>query len=236
MWRFIAPAFEKEYRVILFDNVGAGDSDGSAYDQKKYSTLNQYADDVLAICRELDLTKPIFVGHSVSATIGILAAIKEPALFDSLVLIGPSPCYFDDGNYHGGFNREALESLLAQADNDYLGWARSLAPAIMGNPDQPELGKDLTNSFCRTNPTIAAHFARVLFLSDHRADLPKVKTPSLILQCAHDIVAPEFVGRYVHKHLPQSEFVVLQAIGHCPHVSAPEETESAIKNYLEKRR
>jgi len=232
MWRFITPAFQDTHRLVLFDHVGAGQSDLSAYNRSKYSTLRGYAEDVLEICRELDLKDAIFVGHSVSSMIGVLAAIAEPSRFQRLVLIGPSPCYINDGDYVGGFNRTDIDGLLESLESNYLGWSSSMAPAIMGNPDRPELGTELTNSFCRTNPEIARHFARVTFLSDNRADLPKVKVRSLILQCSDDLIAPEAVGRYLHQQLAGSELRVLKATGHCPHLSAPEETVEAMRAFL----
>jgi sigma-B regulation protein RsbQ len=232
MWRFITPAFEDDYRVVLFDHVGAGRSDLSAYDRTKYGSLDGYADDVLEICHELHLTGAVFVGHSVSAMIGVLAALKEPDRFTKLVLVGPSPCYIDDGDYVGGFTREDVEGLLDSLDSNYLGWSSAMAPAIMGNADRPELAAELTNSFCRADPEIAKRFARVTFLSDNRADLPRLKTRSLILQCSHDVIAPESVGSYVHRQLPDSELVVMKATGHCPNLSAPEETIAAMKAFL----
>jgi sigma-B regulation protein RsbQ len=232
MWRFVAPAFEDAYKVILFDHVGAGKSDLSAYRRTKYSSLDGYADDVLEICAELDVRDGVFVGHSVSAMIGVLAAIKQPERFRSLVLIGPSPCYINDGDYVGGFGRADIEGLLEYLDSNYLGWSSTMAPAIMGNPDRPELGQELENSFCRTDPEIARHFARVTFLSDNRADLPKLKARALILQCSSDVIAPESVGAYVHEHIEDSQLVLMQATGHCPNLSAPDETIAAMKAFL----
>ena len=232
MWRFIAPAFESRYRIVLFDHVGHGGSDAAAFDPARYGSLQGYADDVLAICRELDLKDVVFVGHSVSAMIGALAAIAEPERFDRLVLIGPSPRYINDGDYVGGFKPEDIEGLLDFLDSNHLGWSSAMAPVIMGNPERPELGEELTNSFCRTSPDIAKHFARVTFLSDNRADLPRVRTKSLILQCSQDAIAPEAVGRYVHRNLPGSQFVQMSATGHCPNLSAPEETIAAMEAFL----
>lgn len=232
MWRFVSPAFEDDYRVVLFDYVGHGGSDVRAYQPAKYATLAGYAEDVLDICRELALRNAVFVGHSVSAMIGILAAIREPGHFARLVLIGPSPCYLDIGEYRGGFSREELESLLAFMDANYLGWSSAMAPKIMGNPERPELGEELGNSFCRTDPAIAKQFARATFLSDNRADLPKVRVPSLVLQCSQDIIAGHQVGEYVHRHLPGSRLVVMRASGHCPNLSAPQETTDAMKAFL----
>jgi sigma-B regulation protein RsbQ len=236
MWRFITPAFKNDYKIVLFDHVGAGNSDYGAYNRTKYNTLQGYANDLLEILEELALEDVLFVGHSVSAMIGVLAAIKAPERFQKLVLIGPSPCYINDGAYVGGFSREDIEGLLDSLDSNYLGWSSAMAPVIMGNPDRPELGEDLTNSFCRTNPEIAKHFAQVTFLSDNRVDLPKLATEALILQCSEDVIAPLEVGQYVHHQVPNSRLVVLRATGHCPHVSEPEETIAAIKSFLTKKR
>ena len=232
MWRFVAPAFEDRYRIVLFDHVGAGRSDLSAWNPGKYSTLNGYASDMLEICSELGLEDAVFVGHSVSAMIGVLAAIREPNRFASLILVGPSPRYIDDAGYAGGFTREDIEGLLESLDSNYLGWSSAMAPVIMGNPDRPELGEELTNSFCRTSPEIAKHFARVTFLSDNRADLPRVTARTLILQCSEDAIAPRAVGEYVHRQIPGSELVLLKATGHCPNLSAPQETIAAIQSFL----
>jgi len=232
MWRLVAPAFEADYRVVLFDHVGSGGSDLSAYNRARYDSLQGYADDVLDICRTLSLQGAIFVGHSVSAMIGVLAAIAEPARFDALVLVGPSPRYIDEPGYVGGFGRADIEGLLESLDSNYLGWSAAMAPVIMGNADRPELGAELTNSFCRTDPEIARHFARVTFLSDNRADLARVATRTLVLQCSDDVIAPRSVGDYVHRQIPGSRLVQLKATGHCPNLSAPEETTAAIKAFL----
>ena len=232
MWRYMAPAFEDSYRVVLFDHVGAGGSDLTAYDRTKYGTLDGYASDVLDICEELGLDDVIFVGHSVSAMIGILAAVRAPARFKALILVGPSPRYIDDDGYVGGFSRQDIEGLLTALDSNYLGWSAAMAPAIMGNADRPELGTELANSFCRTDPEIAGHFARVTFLSDNRDDLATVTVPTLILQCSDDIIAPATVGAFTHSRITTSELVTLKATGHCPNLSAPEETIAAIKAFL----
>jgi sigma-B regulation protein RsbQ len=232
MWRFVWPEFAEHHRIVLFDHVGAGGADASAYDPDRYSSLHAYAEDVLAICAELELQDVIFVGHSVSAMIGVLAAAAEPERFARLVLVGPSPRYIDDEGYRGGFTREDIEGLLDSLDANYLGWSSQMAPVIMGNAERPELGEELENSFCRADPEIAGRFARVTFLSDNRADLERVRTPSLILQCSDDVIAPEAVGEYVREHLAGSELVRLAATGHCPNLSAPEETTAAIRAYL----
>jgi sigma-B regulation protein RsbQ len=232
MWRFVWPRFEADHRVVLFDHVGAGGSDLSAYDPDRYSSLQGYAEDVLEICRELDLQDVVFVGHSVSAMIGALAAAAEPDRFARLVLVGPSPRYIDDDGYVGGFSREDIEGLLESMDSNYLGWSSQMAPVIMGNGDRPELGEELTNSFCRADPEIARSFARVTFMSDNRKDLGRVDVPSLVLQCADDVIAPTEVGRFVDRELPNSRFVMLDAVGHCPNLSAPDQTATAIEEFL----
>jgi sigma-B regulation protein RsbQ len=232
MWRHVWPAFADEYRIVLFDHVGYGGSDAAAFDRRRYSRLEGYAGDVVAICDELDLEDIVFVGHSVSAMVGVLAANARPQRFSRLVLIGPSPRYLDDEGYSGGFSQEDIEGLLASLESNYLGWSSVMAPVIVGNPERPELGEELTNSFCKADPDVAATFARATFLSDNRSDLARVSTPSLVLQCSEDAIAPEVVGRYVHEHLPDSRFVQLDATGHCPNLSAPEETVTAIREYL----
>jgi sigma-B regulation protein RsbQ len=233
MWRFVAPAFEARYRTVVFDYVGAGGSDLAAYDPERYATLHGYAADVVEICEALDLTDVVFVGHSVSAMVGVLAAGAAPERFGVLVLIGPSPRYVNDGDYVGGFTEGDIADLLASLDSNYLGWSSAMAPVIMGNPDRPELGAELTASFCRTDPEIQKRFARVTFMSDNRPDLAKVQVPALVLQCSDDVIAPDAVGQYVHRHLAGSQLVKLQASGHCPNLSAPEETIAAISAFLD---
>lgn len=232
MWRFVAPAFESDFKTVLFDHVGAGHSDLSAYDPRKYASLDGYADDLIDIGRELNISGAVFVGHSVSAMIGVLASLKEPDLFESLVLVGPSARYINDHDYVGGFSAEQINELLDFLGSNYLGWSAAMAPAIMGNSDRPELGEELTNSFCRTDPEIAKSFARVTFMSDNRADLSKVRARTLVLQCSDDLIAPTEVGRYVHEHIRGSEMVIMRATGHCPNLSAPEETIAAIRAFV----
>lgn len=233
MWRYVYPAFEEDYKVVLFDHVGAGNSDQSAYSIAKYNSLEGYVSDILEICKELDLQDVIFVGHSVSAMMGVLAANKEPKRFQNLILIGPSPRYINEDGYTGGFNQEDIEGLMEALDSNYLGWSANMAPVIMGNPGRPELGEELNNSFCRTNPEIAKQFAQVTFLlSDNRKDLSFVQTPTLILQCSEDVIAPREVGEYVSRNIKNSTFHLMKATGHCPNLSAPEETIQAIKDYL----
>jgi sigma-B regulation protein RsbQ len=232
MWRLVAPAFEKDFKIVLFDHVGAGRSDLAAYDDRKYASLDGYAHDVIEIIRDLELRGVIFVGHSVSAMIGVLASVKAPELFSRLVLVGPSARYINDGDYVGGFSEQQIEELLQFLDDNHMGWSAAMAPAIMGNPDRPELGEELTNSFCRTDPDIAKKFARVTFTSDNRADLAKVTTPALILQCSEDIIAAPHVGEFVHRHMPDSQLTVLKATGHCPNLSAPDEVIAAMRAYV----
>jgi sigma-B regulation protein RsbQ len=236
MWRLVAPAFADRFRVITFDHVGSGGSDPAAYDPVRYSSLEGYAADVVDLLRALDLHDVVFVGHSVSAMIGVLAEITESDRFDRLVLVGPSPCYIDDADYVGGFAREDIDGLLDALKSNYLGWSMQMAPAIMGNADRPHLGQELTESFCRMDPEIADRFARATFLSDNRADLPRVRTPTLVLQCSQDVVAPFEVGRFVADAIPDAELVVLEATGHCPHLSAPEATITAIADRVDARR
>jgi sigma-B regulation protein RsbQ len=232
MWRFVWPAFGDDHRIVLFDHVGYGGSDASAFTESRYSSLDGYASDVLAICDELDLDDVVFVGHSVSAMIGVLAANARPERFARLVLVGPSPRYLDDEGYVGGFSEEDITGLLESLESNYLGWSSAMAPVIVGNPDRPELGEELTNSFCRADPAIAAVFARATFLADNRRDLEQVPVPSLVLQSSEDVIAPRPVGEYVHDRLPDSRLVVLSATGHCPNLSAPAETVAAIKQFL----
>ena len=232
MWRFVTGAFEKEYKIVLFDYVGSGESDLSAYDPNRYSSLDGYARDVLDIVEALDLRNIIFVGHSVSSMVGVLAANAAPDRFDKLILIGPSPRYINDGGYVGGFERKDIEGLFDLMDHNFIGWANFLAPAIIKNPDRPELADELTASFCSTDPVIARRFAQATFYSDNRSDLDHVRIPSLILQCSEDMVAPDEVGRYVKEKLRNSTFHQLKATGHCPHMSHPDETIAAMQQYL----
>jgi sigma-B regulation protein RsbQ len=235
MWRFVTPDFEVDHQVITFDHVGFGRSDLSAYDPEKYNSLRGYASDVVEIVRELRLSDVVFVGHSVSAMIGVLAHLQAPELFGALVMVGPSARYVDDGDYVGGFSRPAISELLDALDANHLGWSATMAPVIMGNPDRPELAEELTGSFCRTDPDVARQFARVSFLSDNRADLPHVAVPTLVLQCSEDVIAPRPVGEYVRDRVADSELVLLRATGHCPNLSAPEETVEAIRGFLRRR-
>jgi sigma-B regulation protein RsbQ len=234
MWRFVAPAFEDDFQVVLFDLVGAGGSDLSAYDPERHASLAGYADDIVELAEALQIRSGVFVGHSVSAMIGLLAARKVPHLFSDLIMVGPSPRYIDDpdAGYTGGFTEAQIHELLDFLDSNHMGWSQAMAPMIMGNPEQPELADELTNSFCRTDPEIAKRFARTTFLSDNRIDLDGFTVRTLILQCAEDVIAPEAVGEYVHRSLPNSELVRMSATGHCPNLSAPDETTAAIRAFV----
>ncbi len=232
MWRKLVPAFDTRYRLVLFDLVGSGQSDLSAYDRDKYGTLHGYAADVLEIVDEFAEGPVVFVGHSVSAMIGMLAGIAAPERIAANVMVGPSPCYIDDGDYVGGFKQADIEQLLETLDSNYLGWSSTMAPAIMGAPDQPELGQELKDSFCRNDPEIARHFARVTFTSDHRHDLPRATTPTLILQCSDDIVAPRSVGEYMQRTMPHATLRIIENVGHCPHLSAPGQSVEAMNEFL----
>ena len=232
MWRFVAPAFMDDYQVVLFDYVGSGASDLGAYDAGRYSSLEGYAQDVLDIVHALDLRDIVFVGHSVSSMVGVLAANREPERFARLILVGPSPRYENDGSYVGGFDRSDLVGLFDMMDRNFIGWANFLAPAIMKNPDRPELGEELQQSFCSTDPVIARRFAEATFFADNRADVPGVRVPSLIMQCTDDMVAPMEVGRWLRREMPGSTLRVLEATGHCPHMSHPDETIRVMREYL----
>jgi sigma-B regulation protein RsbQ len=232
MWRFVAPEFERDHRVVLFDLVGAGHSDLSAYDPARYASLDGYADDVVQLVRELGLTDVRFVGHSVSAIIGVLAVIRAPELFSQLVMVSPSPRYANDDDYVGGMTERDIDGLLEALDSNYLGWSAQMAPVIVGRPDLPELEQELTDSFCRTDPEIARRFAEVTFRSDNRADLARVRIPTLVLQCAVDAIAPPTVGQFVHEQIPGSTLTVLDTVGHCPHLSAPDQTIHAMRAFL----
>lgn len=232
MWRFLTPAFEQDYRIVAFDYVGSGQSDLGAWDPERYSTLNGYAQDVLEILAALDLHDVIFVGHSVSSMVGVLAANREPERFSRLIMVGPSPRYINDTDYVGGFERADIEGLLDLMDRNYIGWASFLAPVVMKNEDRPELAGELNDSFCSTDPKITRSFAEATFFADNRADLAQLRVPALIMQCSEDAIAPIEVGNYLHRALPRSTLRMMKATGHCPHLSHPEETIEAIRSYL----
>jgi sigma-B regulation protein RsbQ len=232
MWRLTVPALAPDHRVVLFDYVGSGRSDLSAFDEVRYSSLGGYADDVVEVWAALDLTDAVFVGHSVSAMIGVLAARKAPERIGALVMVAPSPCYLDDADYRGGFSAQDIDELLSSLESNYLGWSAAMAPAIMGTPDRPELGEELTTSFCATDPAMARVFARTTFLTDSRPDLASIRVPTLVLESTEDMIAPREVGAYVHAAVEGSTLVTLDATGHCPHLSAPDATNKAIVEFL----
>lgn len=232
MWRLTVPALVDDYRVVLFDYVGSGRSDLAAFSEDRYASLDGYAQDVVEVCESLDLRDAVFVGHSVSAMIGVLAADLAPERIGALVMVAPSPRYIDDEGYRGGFSAQDIDELLASLEANYLGWSATMAPVIMGNAERPELGEELTNSFCATDPDMARVFAQTTFLSDTRDDLKSVKVPTLVLECTQDVIAPREVGAFVHKAIPGSTLVTLDATGHCPHLSAPEASNEAITGFL----
>jgi sigma-B regulation protein RsbQ len=231
LWRLVTERLAPNFRLVLFDHVGAGASDPAAWQEQRYSSLEGYAADILDLVGELDLRDVIFVGHSVAVMIGVLTIAADPTRFAKLVLLTPSPCYLNDGDYRGGFSRADIDDLLDSLESNYLGWSRAMAPNIMGTPDRPELGDELTDSFCRTKPSRALVFARATFLSDNRADLARVGVPTLVIECAHDTLAPREIGAYVHQHIAGSELVTLDATGHCPHLSAPDPTARAFADF-----
>lgn len=232
MWRFVAPAFEEDFKVVKFDHVGSGKSDLQAYDFTKYNSLQGYADDVNEICEELDLNNVIFVGHSVSSMIGILAAASNPERFAKLVLVGPSPCYINKGNYVGGFEQSDIDELVATLESNYLGWSSYITPVIIGDPDKPEFSEELNTSFCSMKPEIAKHFAKVTFTSDNRDDLQRVQTPSLIIQSHPDVIAPVEVGKFLHNQLKNSAYEQISTVGHCPHLTAPDHVIAAMRRFI----
>ncbi|MFE3993856.1 alpha/beta fold hydrolase [Streptomyces goshikiensis] len=232
MWRLTVPALVEDYRVVLFDYVGSGRSDLSAFSEARYASLRGYAQDVVDVCEALDLRGAVFVGHSVSAMIGVLAAGMAPERIGALVMVAPSPRYIDDEGYRGGFTAEDIDELLDSLESNYLGWSAAMAPVIMGNAELPELGEELTNSFCATDPAMARVFARTTFLSDSREELKEVSVPTLVLDCTQDAIAPREVGAFVHQAIPGSTLLTLDATGHCPHLSAPEATNEAITDFL----
>ncbi|MFH9546961.1 alpha/beta fold hydrolase [Streptomyces sp. NPDC017435] len=232
MWRLTVPALAADHRVVLFDYVGSGGSDPAAFSEDRYTSLDGYARDVVEVCEALDLRDAVFVGHSVSAMIGVLAVGMAPERIGALVMVAPSPRYIDDEGYRGGFSAEDIDELLGSLESNYLGWSAAMAPVIMGNAERPELGDELTNSFCATDPEMARVFARATFLSDSRDDLKRVNVPTLVLECTQDVIAPREVGAFVHRAIPGSALVTLDATGHCPHLSAPEATNEAITGFL----
>jgi sigma-B regulation protein RsbQ len=234
VWNEVSKAFEPNFQVILFDYVGLGNSDINAFDIKKYSQFSGYVEDLLDVCTTLNLKDAIFVGHSVSSMIGMLASLKNPDCFSRLIMLGPSPCYLNDlPDYFGGFEKEDLMGLLELMERNYIGWANVFSSTLLNNNERSDVAKDLEDRFCSTDPTVTLAFAKACFFADNRKDLSHVKVPSLILQCSQDVIAPKEVGQYLAQHLPNSTLTYMKAIGHCPHMSDPEETILAIEAYLE---
>jgi sigma-B regulation protein RsbQ len=232
MWRFLAPAYRDRFRIVTYDLTGCGQSELAAYDRDRHSSLHGHAADLLEILDACATGPVVTVGHSVGATIAMLATIEAPRRFAAQVMVGPSPCYINDGEYVGGFTRADIDELLETMDANYLGWSRSVAPMIMGAPNQPLLRDELSERFCRNDPVIARHFARVTFLSDHRADVPRSTVPVLILQSSDDLLAPREVGDWLQRRLPASMLRVVHNVGHCLHMSAPTESSRAIDDFL----
>lgn len=232
IWHYLTTALAARYRLVLFDHVGSGQSELAAYKPEKYTTLSAYAQDVVEICQALDIERAILVGHSVGATIAMLAAIQAPGHFEKTILLAPSPYYINESDYYGGFEREDLLQVLAAMAEDYQGWTSSFAGLLLGPRSNASLGEELTSFFCETDSAIAQQFARITFLSDNRADVPKLKLPTLLVQCTDDVAGPPEVGEYLLKHMPQAQLVTLRATGHCPHLSAPLETLAVMNNFL----
>lgn len=231
-WNYIKDSFTKDYKLVLFDFVGAGNSDTTSYNPEKYASLDGYVTDIIEICDAVKIKNVIFIGHSVSCMIGALAAIKRPDLFEKLIFIGPSPCYIKSGDYLGGFDQETIDTLLEVMEEDYISWAKSMAPSIMNTENGSELSTKLTDSFCSIDPDIAKQFAKVTFLSDNRKDLPLIPRESLTIQCSDDMIAPLFVGQYIKENTPNNTLKVIKAYGHCLHMSHPAETIAAINAFI----
>jgi sigma-B regulation protein RsbQ len=232
LWRRVEALLPPEFNIVLFDHVGSGASDPSAWDEQKYASLDGYAADIVDLARELDLHDVTFVGHSVAAMMGVLAVVADPSRFARLVLLAPSPRYIDAEGYRGGFSRADIDELLESLEANYLGWSRAIAPVIAGSPESPELAEELADTFCRADPACARVFARATFYADNRADLPKVPIPTLVIDCAQDAIAPREVGAYVRGHIAGSELITLDTVGHCPQLSAPEATAEAIAAFV----
>ena len=232
VWRRVAPTLAPKHRLVLMDLAGYGGSPPASYDFNRHASLAGHAEDLIEVCQAAGVKRPVLVGHSVGAMVALKAAVLRPTLFRALVLVAPSPSLIDDGDYRGGFQRDEVEQMLAALDNDYLAWAEQMAPLVMGRDNAAPLQQELAQSFCRAHPAIAPHFARTTFLTDCRADLPLVRLPTLVLQCSDDPLAPRSVGDYTQRQIPESQLRMLQAQGHCPHVSAPEETAAAIADFV----
>jgi sigma-B regulation protein RsbQ len=231
-WRYVAPAFAAGHQIVLFDLIGAGSSDKTAYDFARYHSLDGYADDLVQLLRALQLPPVVYVGHSVSGMIGVLAAIQAPELFERVVLLAASPCYLNDGDYAGGFDEGEMQEQLSFLDHDYRAWTDVMVPNLVGGDMRADLVNEVLASFIRVDPAIARQFARAAFLSDYRTALPLLRVPALVVQCAQDSVAPPAVGHYLHAHLPHSTLTILNTTGHYPHLNAPVATIASLERYL----
>jgi len=235
MWRFMTPALEQKFKIVLFDYVGSGSSDLSQYDKERYSRLEGYAEDIVEIGEALQLTDVIFIGHSVSSIIGSLASIEAPKLFSKMIMICPSPCFLNfPPDYLGGFEKQDLQELLNLMDKNYIGWANYLAPLVMGDNNPSELTNELSSSFCSTDPVVAKGFAKATFLSDYRHILKKVKQPTLIFQSKNDSLAPPEIGKFINENITNSELELVEADGHCLHMTHPDQVTNSIFKYLNK--
>ena len=231
-WRFITPAFEKDYHLVLYDLMGCGKSDVDSYNRSEYESLYDYADDLIEICDRLELRQVTLVAHSVSGMIGALASIKRPGLFKRMVFIGASPCYLVDGDYNGGFTRDAVAGLLNAIGDNYLTWARGFAPVAMNAPEQPFLGDEFALSLSSMRPDVSLGIATTIFLSDHRKNLDTMEGPVLILQAHNDVAVPDAVGEYLQRVIPGSRLQWISTNGHFPHLSNPAEVIEAIEGFL----
>jgi sigma-B regulation protein RsbQ len=233
LWDHLAPALAAQYRVVLFDHVGSGESDRQAYDVQKYNRLDGYAQDVVEICQALHLRDAVLIGHSVGAIIALLAACAAPEHFGQVVLLTPSPCYINEPGYYGGFERENLQQVLDSMQTDYRSWAYQFADLLMGDANSPVLSEELGQFFGEADINVAQQFARVTFFSDNRADVPRLHLRTLVVLCHEDVIAPTEVGEYLVSHLPNAQLVTLRATGHCPQLSAPLETLAAIQDFVD---
>ena len=231
-WRFIQNDFEDRFKLILYDNVAAGKSDDTVFSPNKYNNLYTYANDLLDICREIDLSDAYFVGHSVSGMIGMLAAIEEPRYFSKIVMVGASPRYLNDDGYVGGFDQTGIDRLYAAMTANYYAWVNGFAGLAMGNPDRPELSQEFARTLSSIRPDIAISVAKTVFQSDYRSELPKFGIETLILQSTDDIAVPQEVGEYLHAHLKGSKLINVNSTGHLPHISAPREVSKAVSDFI----
>jgi sigma-B regulation protein RsbQ len=232
VWSHLVPALLPGHRLVFFDQVGTGGADPAAYDPHKYATLHGYAQDVVAICEALALQEVTIIGHSEGALVALLATIAAPHYFTQAVLLAVSPSHLNQPGYYGGFDEADVRELLAAASANYWHWATKLAFLLMGEGQAAALGHELATQFCQADQAIAQQAAYVTFLSDHRADLPRVSVPTHLLQCADDVAVPAEVNTYLLAHLPQATLTLLPTTGHCPHLSAPQYVLAALQQVL----